>query len=321
MFAGRAISEKFELSDEESVSGDWAAKWTWPLRSSPGLRLFAIDGPNVPLAAIINPIAAARLRIDPSTVTAATPGVANVLLGDIMVPLSVRAVVDMFPTLNPEGSFIVLNFDHVRELAGLVNVERFRAPNELWIDTDAPLERQVELIQFLQTQQSPLQVTRAVEHQDAQLEVVQADPTLRASGTGILTAAFSAVLGLSMLGFVVTLALGARNRVLEFAVLRAVGSSPLQILRSMVLEWGVVLAIGSAIGVLLGQRVATVMLSFLDVTEEGRKVVPPFTLETDWRTLGLGVGVLAAVAAIGLLFSWAAAVRREATTTELRVTR
>jgi hypothetical protein len=49
--------------------------------------------------------------------------------------------------------------------------------------------------------------------------------------------------------------------------------------------------------------------------------VPPFTLETDWRTLGLGVGVLAAVAAVGLLFSWAAAVRREATTTELRVTR
>ncbi len=325
MFAGRAINEKFELSDEESVSGDWAAKWTWPLRSSPGLRLLAIDGPNVPLAAIINPIAAARLRIDPAIATASAragaPLVVPVLLGNIVVPLSVRAVVDMFPTLDPEGSFIVLNFDHVRELAGLVSVERFRAPNELWIRTDAPLERQVELVQFLQTQQSPLPVTHQVAHQDAQLEMAQADPTLRASGTGILTAAFSAVLGLSMLGFVVTLALGARNRVLEFAVLRAVGSSPLQILRSMALEWGVVLAIGSAIGVLLGQRVATVMLSFLDVTEEGRKVVPPFTLETDWGTLGLGVGMLAAVAAVGLLFSWAAAVRREATTTELRLTR
>ena len=325
IFTGRAIQEQFELSDEESASGDGAAKWTWPLRSSPGLRLLAIDDPNVPLAAIINPIAAERLGIDPAIATtnarARAPLVVPVLLGEVVVPLSVRAVVDMFPTLDPEGSFIVLNADHVRELAGLVDVERFRIPNELWIRTDAPLERQVELVEFLQTRQSPLLVAHQVEHQDAQLEVAQADPTLRASGTGILTAAFSAVLGLSMLGFVVTLALGARNRVLEFAVLRAVGSSPLQILRSMVLEWAVVLAIGSAIGVVLGQRVATVMLSFLDVTEEGRKVVPPFTLETDWRTLGLGVGVLAAVAATALLFSWAAAVRREATTTELRLTR
>ena len=325
MFTGRAINEQVELSDEQSVSGDSAAKWTWPLRSSPAMRLLAIDGPNVPLAAIINPIAAARLGIDPAIATASAragaPLVVTVLLGDIVVPLSVRAVVDMFPTLDPERSFIVLNFDHVRELAGLVDVNHFRLPNELWIHTDAPLERQVELVQFLWTSQSPLAISRQVEHQDAQLEMAQADPTLRASGTGILTAAFSAVLGLSMLGFVVTLALGARNRVLEFAVLRAVGSSRSQILRSMVLEWGVVLAIGSTIGVLLGQRVATVMLSFLDVTEEGKKVVPPFTLETDWRTLGLGVGLLATVAALGLLFSWAAAVRREATVTELRLTR
>ena len=325
LFTGRAINEQVELSDEQSVSGDWAAKWTWPLRSSPAMRLLAIDGPNVPLAAIINPIAAAGLGIDPAIAAAnaraGAPVVVPVRLGDIVVPLSVRAVVEMFPTLDPEGPFIVLNFEHVRELAALVNARRFRAPNELWIGTDAPLERQVELVEFLQTRQSPSLVTHQVQHQDAQLEVAQADPTLRASGTGILTAAFSAVLGLSMLGFVVTLALGARNRVLEFAVLRAVGSSPLQILRSMVLEWGVVLAIGSTIGVLLGQRVATVMLSFLDVTEEGKKVVPPFTLETDWRTLGLGVGVLVAVAAVGLLFSWAAAVRREATATELRLTR
>ena len=325
MFTSRAIDEQVELSDEQSVSGDSAAKWSWPLRSSPAMRLLAIDGPNVPLAAIINPIAAARLRVDPAIATASAragaPLVVTVLLGDIVVPLSVRAVVDMFPTLDPEGSFVVLNFEHVRELAGLIDVTTFRLPNELWIRTDAPLERQVELVQFFATSQSPLALSHQVEHQDAQLETAQADPTLRASGTGILTAAFSAVLGLSMLGFVVTLALGARNRVLEFAVLRAVGSSPSQILRSMVLEWGVVLAIGSTIGVLLGQRVATVMLSFLDVTEEGKKVVPPFTLETDWRTLGLGVGLLASVAALGLLFSWAAAVRREATTTELRLTR
>jgi hypothetical protein len=87
----------------------------------------------------------------------------------------------------------------------------------------------------------------------------------------------------------------------------------------MLLEWGVVLAIGAVIGVLLGRRVASVMLSFLEVTEEGNTVIPPFILETDWRTLGIGVGVLTVLVAIALGVTWVASMRRAGAAT-LRIT-
>jgi putative ABC transport system permease protein len=118
---------------------------------------------------------------------------------------------------------------------------------------------------------------------------------------------------------VVTLVLGARARSIEFAVLRAVGSSRRQILRAMLLEWGVVLAIGGVIGILLGRRVATVMLSFLEVTEQGNVVIPPFIVLTDWRTLGIGVGALTLFVAITLAVTWVAAMRRASAAT-LRIT-
>ena len=143
---------------------------------------------------------------------------------------------------------------------------------------------------------------------------------LRAPGAGLRRASLPAVVGLAALGFVFTLVLGARSRTVEFAVLRAIGSSRLQILRSMVLEWGVVLVIGAVVAALLGRRVARVMLSFLDVTEDGTRVLPPFSLETDWATLGVGIGALVAVVALGLVLSWASALRR-ATAGELRLTR
>lgn len=61
-------------------------------------------------------------------------------------------------------------------------------------------------------------------------------------------------MGAAVLGFVVTLVMTVRARVVELAVLRALGSSRLEILRAMLLEWGVVLLLGTATGVLAASR-------------------------------------------------------------------
>jgi ABC-type antimicrobial peptide transport system permease subunit len=324
IFAGRTSTETFEISDEESVSGQRSAKWSWPLGMAPGRRYLLMDDPNVPLAAIINPAAAGQLGIDPviaaQLAREGTPVTVIVAMEDVAVPISVRAVADMFPTLLPATPFVVLNLEHLRELSNLLAGSRFSHPNEIWLESDTSSEAQLSLVESLRQLDAPIRLVTNVRIQTAELETVRADPTLRASGSGILIAAFSAVLGLSMLGFIVSLVLGARARVVEFAVLRAVGSSRLQVLRSMLLEWGVVLVIGTTIGVLLGRRLAGVMLSFLNVTESGAEVVPPFTVETDWLTIGAGIAALAAVAAAGLIFAWISSVRSD-TTIELRLTR
>ncbi len=324
LFGGPTANEDFVLSTEEAAKGTTSAMWSWPTGQAAGRRYLLIDDPNVPVAAIINSAAAAAFRVDPGVaVTAAREGrplIVTAVMEDMAVTLSLRAVVDMFPTLGPELPLAVVNIEHLSELARLIDRKAYLHPTEVWVSTDRPLDGQVDLLHRLNSSQSPISFVVGIHHQDAELEEVRADPTLRASGSGILLAAFTAVLGLAMLGFLVSLVLGARARAVEFAVLRAVGSSRLQVLRSMVLEWGVVLVIGVAIGVLLGRRLAQVMLSFLDVTEEGTKVIPPFTVQTDWITLGAGVGALTAVAVLGLLIAWVSSVRSD-TTTELRLTR
>ncbi|MEE8337207.1 MAG: ABC transporter permease [Dehalococcoidia bacterium] len=322
---GNATStETLEISSEQSASGNRAAKWSWPLGQASGLRYIVIDDPNSPLAVIVNPAAAASLGYQPEDTARfareGTPLVSRIVMQNVVVPVRMVVVAEMFPTLLPATPFIVANVEHMRAIAALLDRRAFREPNEVWIATSGDLAEQQALLTELQAQGSPLRLVSGIRIREAELSVIRADPTLQASGSGILIAAFSAVLGLSMLGFVVSLVIGARARVVEFAVLRAVGASRFQVLRSMVLEWGVVLAIGAAIGVLLGRQLADVMLSFLNVTEDGFTVVPPFTVQTNWLMLGGGVAALAAVAGVGLLVAWASSVRTD-TTMELRLTR
>ena len=322
---GNATStETLEISSEQSASGNRAAKWSWPLGQASGLRYIVMDDPNSPLAVIVNPAGAASLGYQPEDTARfareGTPLVSRIVMQDVVVPVRMVVVAEMFPTLLPATPFIVVNVEHMREIAALLDRRAFREPNEVWIATSGNLAEQEALLTELQAVGSPLRLVSDIRIREAELSVIRADPTLQASGSGILLAAFSAVLGLSMLGFVVSLVVGARERVVEFAVLRAVGASRFQVLRSMVLEWGVVLAIGAAIGVLLGRQLAEVMLSFLNVTEDGFTVVPPFTVQTNWLMLGSGVAALTVVASIGLLIAWASSVRTD-TTMELRLTR
>jgi hypothetical protein len=234
----------------------------------------------------------------------------------------VRAGVDYFPTMTPESGIVVVNYEHLRSLAGTVAVPELRERDELWLDFDPGLsiENQEALVASLQDRNAPVELLgRSGTLVSRELEEISADPTIQASGSGILSVAFVAVLGLSSLGFVVTLVLSARRRTVEFAVLRTVGTSSWQILRAMLLEWGTVLVIGTTIGVLLGRQVAAIMLSFLEVTEEGVRVLPPFTLETDWMALGIGIGVLVALVAAALTVAWVTTMRR-ANASELRLT-
>lgn len=316
IFGALASGEVFEPSDQYSFSGSWSAKWTWSAGFAPGLRFLLMNDPSVPLAAIVNPSAASHLMTG-----AGNDG--EVVIGGVVVPVTVRGVTEMFPTLNPERPFMIVNFDHMRDLVSLLGVigeGSYRWPNELWISTNVPVEEQVTLLDELMSSESPIPLTVKTRHRDGEIVTVRSDPTLRASGGGILIFAFGSVLSLSIIGFIVTLALDARSRIVEFAVLRAVGTEPTQILRSMALEWFAVLALGVGIGVLLGRQVASVMLGFLNVTEDGTRVVPPFILETDWLILTLGITVLVLVSTIGLFMAWSSSVRRRSAL-ELRLTR
>ena len=60
---------------------------------------------------------------------------------------------------------------------------------------------------------------------------------------------------------------------------------------------------GLLIGTIAGLRISETMLSFLNVTDSGDRIVPPFDLITRWDTVGIAfiaVGVSFVAGVIGL---------------------
>ena len=316
VYPAQGREEPFEQVEDVSRTGSMAARWTWEPAVGSGRRVLALNDPVVPVAALMNDVALGVLG-------AGAGGIAIARFDDVLVPLSVRGRVDLFPTIEPDQGIVVVNYEHLRSLSGTVDFDDPLLQNELWVDfePETTIEQQEAIAAQLEVpRESPLAVQfRTGSVLSRQLEEVRSDPTIQASGSGILSVAFVAVLALSTLGFVVTLVLSARSRTVEFAVLRTVGTSSRQIFRAMLLEWGTVLVIGTTIGVLLGRQVARIMLSFLEVTELGTPVLPPFTLETDWRALAVGIGVLCGLVLLTLASSWAATARRT-DPSELRIT-
>jgi ABC-type antimicrobial peptide transport system permease subunit len=101
----------------------------------------------------------------------------------------------------------------------------------------------------------------------------------------------------------VTLFTSLRRRRIEFAVLSALGLGRRQVLALLTFEFALTAAIGIGIGAVLGNVVSRVMLSFLNVTETGQKVTPPFVLVTNWTEIGAALGCLVVVVFAGIFMA------------------
>ena len=305
MYSQPGSSETFGPSEERARSGRRAARWTWTRETGERSRVLAPADPAVPLNAILSERALAAIGARPGDRVPA-------LLGDgYVVPLLVRGAAGFFPTLDPAG-FAIVDLAQLRSIAGALGSPALRTPNELWIDfgEDMPLGAQRAFAERLaDRERTPFPAAQPLLLAD-RLDEIAADPTLRAAGGGILLLAFAGAMGAAVLGFAVSLAITLRGRALEVAVLRALGASRRGVLRAFALEWSVALVFGAAIGVLLGLRISRLMLRFLEVTEHGDPVTPPFSVATAWELIGAGVGVLAATAALALWAAWRAVLRR-----------
>ena len=307
MYSQPGSAETFGPSEERARSGDRAARWTWTREVTDRSRVIAPTGPGVPLNAIFSEHALALFRVEPGERAFA-------LIGDrYAVPLIVRGTASMFPTLDPAQGFVVVDYEQFRAVAGAIGDRDARAPTELWIDfaDGVPLAEQIEVAgRTRDGTWMPFTVGKPLLLAE-RLDEIASDPTLQASGSGILLLAFAGAMAAAVLGFVVSLAITVRGRTLELAVLRSLGASGRGLLRALVLEWGVVLVLGTLIGVALGRWISRLMLRFLEVTETGDPVVPAFAVETEWGLLAAGVAVLGGAAAAALAASWRAALRRD----------
>jgi putative ABC transport system permease protein len=100
---------------------------------------------------------------------------------------------------------------------------------------------------------------------------------------------------LSLVGFASHFYLSIRQQEILYGVMRALGLSPRQLYRWLIIEQAVLILAGLVLGTVLGLLLNQVTLPRLPVSLGDQQPIPPFAPRTDWPALA-GLYVLLAVA-------------------------
>jgi hypothetical protein len=276
-----------------ALRGSGAALFGFRTGTASPVRGMYVSDPNLPAPAL-----ASRRFLDRTGLRAGSE--VELVMGSVLLPLSIQGEVSLFPTLaDPETGFLVVNQDHVYFFAGLTLQTNATAPNEAWLTVAADPEARATALAGLREDYG-IQPSLTLDVVD-RLQQLGADPIVKAGGSGILLLALLAAFSILALGFALTLYLGGQARTVEVSVMRAVGLSSRQIFVMISLEYLLIAAIGLVIGTIAGLRISDLMLSFLNVTEQGARVVPPFALSTRWDTVGVAFAAVAIAFLVGVM--------------------
>ena len=224
--------------------------------------------------------------------------------GGYYVPFRLVDTIDLFPTMtNPDQSFLVADLTALSRQANLGAIHDAPNPNEVWISTTTSGPERDRLIQSLDTMAG--YSSTSIHDRAQRLAESNADPLVEAGWRALLFIAFSAVLILSCLGFLVHGYVSFRNRQLQFALLKVVGLSRTQLLTTVLVEQALVIAAGMALGTWMGGRLGATIMPFLGHDDWGDKVLPPFAMQVNWGPLLITYGAMVfafALITIGLMW-------------------
>jgi putative ABC transport system permease protein len=274
--------------------GNGAARFTFLSGTGAEIRGMTVADPSIPLPAL-----ASRHFMDQTGLRVG--GEIDLVYGKLLVPLTIQGVVEYFPTMYDSGAgYVIVNQDDLFYYAGVTSDRAFSTvPTEAWLRlTTDPEARQEVKSSFLDRFGIP---AGDIIDSETILAEVRTDPVVRAGGSGILLVALVAAFAILALGFALTLYLGGQSRTVEVSVMRAVGISPRQLLTMISLEYLLIAAVGLAIGTIAGLRISQTMLSFLNVTDTGGRVVPGFDLITRWDTVGIAFAAVGVAFLVGVL--------------------
>jgi hypothetical protein len=208
-----------------------------------------------------------------------------------------------FPTLDPDGGpFIVADLPTIDALQTAPGAT-LTDPTQYWLAVqpgrDAAVADRLRREPFY----SPAVLSRT-----AQAAQLRTNPlalgTIGALALGLVAATLVAILG-----FAVNAAASARERLAEFALLRALGLHPRQLVAWLSLEQGLTVALSLLGGALLGLALTRLVLPLIALTQAGAAATPPVQVVIPWATVGLLTGGLL-VALAGAAAILAASLRR-----------
>ena len=206
------------------------------------------------------------------------------------IRVEVTDTFEYLPTLDTETeTFLLADLPSLMAYANADPSDAELRPNEVWLQTEAEGAVREELRRSLIY--DPFSATR-VEDLSLNLSLSEVDPLTRAGWRALLFIAFGAVLVLSCVGFVVHAHVSFVGRRVQFALLRTVGLTRIQLATLVVLEQVLVIGAGVALGAWMGERFGAIIMPFLASDEVGSRILPPFIIEIDWPLLAVTYGAM-----------------------------
>ena len=224
-------------------------------------------------------------------------------VGSTSVPLLVSGTVEFFPTLDPrESPFLVADLDALLDYLYMHGNRLIGGDTEVWARLDGTV--------------SSTSVAGSIEdagwpvasdyHASTMVEARTSDPLLTAGWSGLLALSFLAVVMAGASSLILYTYIDARESLGEFAVLRSLGFSRLQVNGIVWFNLAITFTFGLAAGTLGGQLLGIAVLPLLEVAEDGSRITPPMLLQNNWPAVAfsylvLGVATLITVA----ILAWA----------------
>jgi cell division protein FtsX len=202
------------------------------------------------------------------------------------VEISVKGVVNAFPTLDPgESPFLIINLDHMIQYLLSVSASRLGEVNELWLSLDVEADRAVTLAKL----QSLSPLGEAIRDREGQAEIAASNPLLGGAWESIALQGAIALGCASLLGFGLYAGITVRRSRLELGVLQALGFSRRHVALLLAAEGAMVGIIGIGVGTAVGAWLSRWTLGFMSVTAGGRPLAPPLLLTADVWLLALAL--------------------------------
>jgi hypothetical protein len=255
------------------------------LSAEPALAVFTPLPKLRPLPVVLTADLAASLKMRAGQV-----GPAGIDGG--VVQVQVVGIVDSMPT-TAAGEHAVLVDWGTLQAYELASAQPPRPATEWWLATadTAPVRAALR--------KSPEWDVTAVDQRE--LAATMRDDPLASGLQGALMLGFAAALVFAALGFLVNAAVAARERRGEFAILRALGTSPRQVLGLLAMEQAFVIGLSLAAGTGLAVAVGALVVPHIVLTGQASAVTPGVLLEIPWAAtavmLVLVAGVLFAIVA------------------------
>ena len=282
-----------ETSDSVAPPGsDRSARFGWA-PGSIGLR-------GIRPGAIETPVPALVSKRFLEIADAEVGDLRTVGLSTFSLPLEIKAAVDYFPTLDPDGKpFSVVDLETFIRHANIHSPRPVGWSNEVWVDLDSEGAGPDAIIGELED--SGLRVRDVFKASDLVSQRVE-QPLVNAGWGALLVLMFLALVLASVSGIVLFSFIDTRERQTEFALLRTLGSSRTQLNGCVWFSLVLVAVCGVSLGTVAGLVIGTSLLPLMEVAEEGVRVTPNMVLQTNWSTLGLSYLVLAVFTVAALLW-------------------